>query len=140
MKKENPFKACEKLEARARESGSRVHNLESELRDAKSDFNRHSEDLCFLEGLKASKQKDPGKYCPAYYFVKEFSDKRVITSEKIALTRKCGTCQQENPVVVDYQQKYDSPEGDEWRARIYVLCPEHGLTPIHLIKSSNRII
>ena len=71
---------------------------------------------------------DPGKYGPAYFYVKsiedaEDSEKRdIIHSFKPCLSAKCSSCNSKVPVLMSYEQTYDSPDGDMWEKIAFTVC------------------
>jgi len=87
-------------------------------------------------------QHDPGKSAPAYSFLSgtfvPVCVKELLTPEdqqrlaekgyprviQFADVQKheCPNCHSSLPVIQEYEQTEDSPDGDEWRKRFYVAC------------------
>ena len=80
---------------------------------------------------------DPGKYGPAVFFftkdqkpafVQEFRENETPTRRPTiplaeALTAKCNCCFEQHPLLAWYCQTQDTPDGDEWTRKLFVLCP-----------------
>ncbi len=77
-----------------------------------------------IEGLKKKNhyRDDPGKYWPAYYFVKEMYADDAENSHIPSLFKPCPDCKKEQPVIMRYEQIYDSPSGDVWGKDIFLIC------------------
>jgi len=99
-----------------------------------AELNEKREIVEILNGLKRTpKEKDPGKYRTAYYFVKEINDDNIAFSDKPNLHRPCPECGVERPVLMAYAQTYDSPDGDTWEKEAFLICEDR----IHKIGSVN---
>ena len=80
-----------------------------------------------LNGLKSTpSQNDPGKYMPAYYFVKRITPNNVERSDEPSSYKECLKCKEERVVVMSYEQTEDSPMGDTWTKQVFTLCLEDG--------------
>jgi hypothetical protein len=80
-----------------------------------------------LEGLRTgSTQADPGKYGVACYFAKKVTSDEIIKNEsaKPALYMKCLACNEKHPLLMSYEQIFDSPEGDNWQKKAFIICPK----------------
>ena len=88
-----------------------------------------------VRGLKSTpNQEDRGKSRPAFYFVKEIKPEKdnpeitfnIVSSSEPSLYRSCPECGEEKPVLMRYEQTYDSPEGDAWEKEAFTLCQKDG--------------
>ena len=79
-----------------------------------------------LSGLKNPPKNDPGKYEPLYTFVSSVTQNDILTAEEPILFKQCPACKEDKPVLMEYLQVYDSPDGDEWRKLVFVLCERDG--------------
>ncbi|MEK6904669.1 MAG: hypothetical protein AABW87_03690 [Nanoarchaeota archaeon] len=76
-----------------------------------------------IEGLKTTpRQDDPGKCGTAYYFVKTITDNNIERAENPSLYRPCSICQTQQPVIMGYEQTFDSPDGDTWEKWAFIMC------------------
>ena len=76
-----------------------------------------------LQGLQTTpQQRDPGKYGIAFYFVEEIKSEEIIRADAPSLHKPCPTCKTEYPVIMSYEQTYDSPEEDEWEKKAFIIC------------------
>ncbi len=102
----------QKLESKKLEVGS----LEKTLKE--HTFIQH-----VLTNLKSTDPKeDPGKYCPAFYFVAEINEDNIVRSATPALYKSCPSCGKGQIVLMWYEQTYDSPEGDTWEKEAFIIC------------------
>jgi len=110
------------------------------------------EEICTaLQGLKKTKEEFlihkgkkpkpypswyyyPGKYSTAYYYALSI-DHEIETAEdfKPHISRACPVCSREVPVMVSYEQAYDSPDGDLWTTKAFIICCD----AIHTLKTKN---
>jgi hypothetical protein len=106
-----------RLEQKLEANRAERRTLESAL-EAKNDV----EEL--LEGLRTgSTQADPGKSYVACHFAKQITDDDITKSKKYALFGICPDCKKNHPVLMSYEQVYDSPEGDKWQKKAFIICP-----------------
>lgn len=69
-------------------------------------------------------ERDPGKYGPAFYFVQEIRASDVRKADEPTVYHPCSTCGREQPVLMSYEQTYDSPEGDTWEKKAFIICAD----------------
>lgn len=92
-----------------------------------------------LAGLKSTPQEhDPGKYGPAFYFVERIGSDNIQRSDEPSLYRPCPQCQREQPVVMKYEQTFDSPDFDQWAKEALVVCPNDGAYSLARFVSDDR--
>src|SRR3989338_10309064 len=110
--KQSLEKVLKKLEKRS-------ENLEGNIENVKGDMEILDSIGKVLEGLERKKfyHDYPGKYETAYYFVKSmpevgFNDIERARPNKPTLYEPCPSCKKEMPVIMSYEQTYDSPGGD----------------------------
>ncbi len=109
-----------------------IHDLESKLEKNRAECDGFEKELkekkeieVLLRGLRTAKtQRDPGKYSVACYFVQRIFEDDIVKSEKPALVKECVACKDKHPVLMSYQQTYDSPEGDTWEKNAFMICPK----------------
>ncbi|MBI3572557.1 hypothetical protein HY091_03465 [Candidatus Kaiserbacteria bacterium] len=113
------------------------------LTDLRREEHRQAHIQRILSGLKSSfVGNDPGKNSAAYFFIKSFDGRkrRVIAAEFLGAgfdrsrinypvvplstvdQHPCSTCGAEQPVIEQYLQTEDSPDGDTWLKEHFVLC------------------
>lgn len=73
---------------------------------------------------KRKRSYDPGKYDTAYFYVKEISGEDIQPDSDFApsLHEPCPKCGGHVPVIMSYNQTYDSPEGDKWQKQALLIC------------------
>jgi hypothetical protein len=80
-----------------------------------------------LEGLRTGAiQTDPGKSYVACYFAKQVTSTDIVKNEsaKPVLYKQCPSCKDIHPVLMSYEQTFDSPDGDNWQKKAFTICPK----------------
>ena len=101
----------------------RLHELKKRMKELKGIKKA-------IDGLEETKQKSrrknfiPGKYSPAYYYVKSMDEEHIVPRKdlKPGLTYACPECGIDVPVLMSYNQECDSPEHDEWVTKAFIIC------------------
>lgn len=76
-----------------------------------------------INGFKGTpEQKDPGKYGKAWYFVGVITTNDMVSSDQPTLYHACDGCGKKQPVIMTYEQTFDSPEGDTWTKDAFTIC------------------
>ncbi len=92
-----------------------------------------------LAGLKITpKQSDPGKYGPAFYFVAEITQGDIIRTGEPSLYKPCPECKTDQPVLMYYEQTEDSPWGDTWEKKAFIMCRKDGVHTLAYLSNSYR--
>ena len=96
--------------------------LTTKMDEIATKLTEYQEVMDVVEGLKKTpKMNDPGKYGKAYYFVKRLDKDDAERSSSPGLQERCKATGKLVPLVMSYEQTYDSPEGDTWEKRIFYI-------------------
>ncbi len=76
-----------------------------------------------LTGLEETKkQEDPGKCGRAFYFVAGITQNDIVESDRPSIYKPCPECGKLQPILMWYEQTFDSPDGDVWEKEAFIMC------------------
>lgn len=121
-----------------------IENSQKQLKELQSRLEQEGTMRKALRQLAGERDSDPGKYGPAYYFVLEIVGKgesRDIRGSGVpSLHKECPMCKKTLPVVMMYEQTYDSPDGDRWTKVAFTMCPVDGIFPFTRADRDRRFL
>lgn len=103
----------------------KIREIQTEQRRIEERISFYERVSQVIEGLqRTSTMRDPGKYGSAFYFVSVIDETSIYSAEQPVLYQKCTNCDSEQPVLMEYEQTYDSPDGDRWEKCAFILCAD----------------
>lgn len=126
---------------------SELNKREDKLDALKKKFKELETILKVILGLKKTKanhgQKDydPGKYDTAYYYVQYVNNNEVVAARNFKPHQylACTLCKKDAPLLMSYEQTYDSLECDVWEADAFIICCDK-LQEFQHFSDSNRFL
>jgi hypothetical protein len=126
----------EKVHLKERELHTEVETVEKRVCEL-------SEIVRAVEGLDETRKRleedkskrpyanyDPGKYGPAYFFVKRIINgegrSEIVASKNFepVVFKNCPSCGEKTPLLMSYEQTEDTVDGDLWEAHAFIICCE----------------
>lgn len=85
--------------------------------------------------------EDPGKNEEAYYFVRKLKKDDAEASAIPRAYRKCEVTGKLVPLIMSYEQTYDSPEGDTWEKNVfYIRGDSMGIVDVEKFTRNDRFL
>jgi hypothetical protein len=117
------------IESRAKMSIAKSHL--KRLDDLKKDIEECEKIQESIVGLKKTKERmkhpsfpdyDLGKSHIEYFYCKNIDKDDIGHSDRPKLKKDCPGCDSQAPVLMSYEQSYDSPDGDKWTKTAFTVC------------------
>jgi hypothetical protein len=141
MKVEEFYNQFEGLDSQVSQLGSEVQSARNTAKRLERILETKKFMQQVLAGLRSTPfQNDPGKYGPAFYFVAEIIPDYIREANEPSLYKPCPLCKTDLPVLMRYEQTYDSPDGDIWVKEAFIMCKEDGIHRIEHISRDYRFL
>jgi len=121
---------AEKTRNRLAQLGPKISSIGEDITSKQKEFKALVDEdktscriIEIIEGLERTPaMKDPGKDDTAYYYVKDMLPEDDIVPYGIPYCyHPCPACKEGVPILMSYEQIYDSPELDIWAKKAFII-------------------
>ncbi|QQG38804.1 MAG: hypothetical protein HYS32_04370 [Candidatus Woesearchaeota archaeon] len=113
---------------RLEEQKKKVNIKQAELEEEKDKLDKLKVIRQVLRSLKlSSTEKNPGREGPTIYFAKEITPDNILTAANPTLYEICPGCGFSQPVLIWYEQTFDSNPNGLWEKWAFIMCKKDGV-------------